>query len=75
MNSSADTVMKPLLVAVGVVPPSKRDLIAVERDEAVVGNCDAVGVAAKVADHLVGPTKGGLGIDDPAFSEECAQKR
>jgi len=34
-----------LLVAVGVVPPAKRNAAVVEGDEAMVGNGDAVGIS------------------------------
>ena len=48
-----------------VVPPTEADLTVLDGEEAVVGDGDAVGVAAEVVEDLVGAGEGGLGVDDP----------
>ncbi len=49
------------------------DAAFVHRDEALVGDADAVGVAAEVANDLLGSTEGTLGVDDPGLAVERAQ--
>lgn len=46
-----------------------------ERDEAVVGDADAMGVVAEVAKELGGAVEGAFGIDDPGFLVEGVSKR
>jgi hypothetical protein len=43
-----------LLVAMDGVAPAKGDLVLVERDQAVVGNGDAMGVAAEILQDMFG---------------------
>jgi len=47
-------------VAVGRVAPAEADAIVGEGEEPVVGERDAVGVAAEVGEHVRGPREGGL---------------
>ena len=54
---------RPLPSAVAVVAPAEGDLAAVNRDDAVVGDGDTVGVAAEVVEDLLGATEGPLGVD------------
>ena len=63
------------LVAACVVPPTKRDVAAVEGNETVVGDGDTVGVAPEVTDHLLGAAEGGLGIDDPVLAKQRSEER
>jgi hypothetical protein len=49
-----------LLAAMGIVLPAKADALSVEGQQAVIGNGDAMGVAARVAQTCAGPPKGGL---------------
>jgi len=46
------------------------DEVAVTRDDAMVGDPDAMGVAAEVREHVLGATEGALGVDDPALLRE-----
>ena len=48
-----------------VVAPAEADLPVVEGEESVVGDGDAVSVAAEVVEDLLGAGEGGLGVDDP----------
>ena len=54
-----------LLVAMGRVSPAEGDMFAVEAEQAVVGNSDAVCVAAEITQHVCGSAERRLGIDDP----------
>ena len=49
-----------LLVAVRGVSPAKGDLVALQGDQAVIGDRHAVGVAAKITENMFGATEGGL---------------
>ena len=49
-----------LLVAASVVPPTEGDVVAVEGDESVVGDGDAMGIASEIANTCSGPPKAGL---------------
>lgn len=62
------------LVAAGIVPPTKRDVAAIEGNEPVVGDGDTVGVAPEVTDDLLRTAEGGLGIDDPVLTKQCSKK-
>ena len=48
-----------------VVLPLEGDAVVVERDQAAVGDGDAVGVAREIAQHFLGPAEGALAIDHP----------
>ena len=63
-----------LLAAVGIVLPAKADALSVEGQQAVIGNGDAMGVAAQVAQHLCGSAEGRLGIDDPLLLAQLVQQ-
>ena len=62
------------LAAVGIVLPSEGDALAIEAKQAVIGDGDAMGVAAQITQHLRGPAQGLLGIDHPVLSMRCAQQ-
>src|SRR6266852_8917 len=63
------------LVAARIVPPTKRDVAAIEGNETVVGDGDTVSVAPEVTDHLLRAAEGGLGIDDPVLAKQRSEKR
>jgi hypothetical protein len=44
---------------------SKANAIVIEGNQALVGDADAVGIAAQIAEDLLGSAKGGLGVDVP----------
>jgi len=48
-----------------IVLPGKADLTIIELHQAAVGDGDAVGVAAEIAEHLLRPGERRLGVDDP----------
>jgi len=54
-----------LLSAVNIIAPAEADAIAVEGGDAVVGNGHAVGVAPEIAQDLLRPAEGRLGVDVP----------
>src|ERR1019366_5593680 len=54
-----------LPAAVGIILPAEADLLSVEADEAVVGDGDAMGVAAEVAQHMFRTAEGRSYVDDP----------
>ena len=62
-----------LLVVVGGVAPAEGDLAVGQCDEAMVGDGDAMSVAAEILEHVVGIAKGWFGVDDPVFAEERTQ--
>ena len=39
----------------------------------MVGDGDAVGIAAEILQHVLGSAEGWFGVDDPVFAEERAQ--
>ena len=53
-----------------VVLPAKRDALAVEGEQAVIADRDAMRVAPEIAQHRRRAAKGGLGVDDPVGVEE-----
>ena len=58
------------LVAVRVVLPAEGDALAIEGDQPMIADGDAMGIAAEIAQHRRGPTEGRLRIDDPVGVEE-----
>ena len=65
MNSSADKRHRLLLVVVAIVLPAETDLTVLDVEQAIVGDGDAVGIAADVVEHLLGSGERALGIDHP----------
>ena len=57
-----------LLAAMGIVLPAEGDALAVEAEQAVVGDGDAMGIAAEIAQHLRRAAQGLLGIDHPVLA-------
>lgn len=53
-----------LPVAVGGIPPAEGDLAVGEGNQPLVGDRDAVGVTAEVAQRLLGTAEGRLQVDD-----------
>ena len=60
-----------LPAARSIIPPSECDSIAIDADEAGIGDGDAMGIAAEIGQHLFGSGKWRLGIDDPVDSPRC----
>lgn len=63
--------------SVGVGPcaviPAEGDSLVVEGDDTVIGDRDAVGIAAEIAQHLPGSGEGRFGIDDPVLARRSTQ--
>ena len=56
----------------GIAPPESNATLF-ERDEAVVGNRDAMGVAAEIVQGMLGATKWALGIDHPIGAKQVSE--
>ena len=62
-----------LPVAVGGVSPAEADLAVGEGDQPAVGDADAVGVGAEIAQGMFRSAEGSLGVDDPVVTEEDSE--
>ena len=58
----------------GIILPAKGNLVVLESDEAMVGDGDAMGIAAEIAENMMRATKRGFGIDDPVLAVQRAQE-
>ena len=63
-----------LLVTASVIPPTKRDVVAVEGNQTVIRDGDSVRVAPKVTQNLLGSAEGGLRLNNPVLTEQRSQK-
>jgi hypothetical protein len=63
-----------LLAARGVVRPTEGDSILLERNEAMVGDSDAVGITSQVVENMLRSPEGWLGIDDPLLGKQLMQE-
>src|SRR5688500_16069454 len=59
---------EPRGVALGAVLPAEGDLAVPQRDESLVREGDAIGIATEVGQHLLSPGEGGLAIHDPRLA-------
>ncbi len=66
---------EPLLVAVSGVAPAEGDVALGESNQPAVGNGDAMGVGAEIAQHMFRPAERPLGVDDPVVTEQYPQPR
>jgi len=64
-----------LLATASVVLPEEGDAFLLERQETMVGDGDAVGVAGQIVKNVFRSTEGWLGVDDPLLGEELAQEQ
>jgi xanthine/CO dehydrogenase XdhC/CoxF family maturation factor len=62
------------LVAVGVVLVAKGNLVVLEADQSVIGNGDAVGVAGKIAQDMLGAAERRFEVDHPVLPEQGTQE-
>jgi hypothetical protein len=60
----------PLAVVVSRISPSESNVTVSEGKQPVVGDGDAMGVSAEIAQHVFGAAEGRLGIDDPVLAEQ-----
>jgi len=65
---------RPVLITVCIILPAEGNLVALEGQEAVVGDGNAMGVAGEIAEHMMGAAEGWLGVDDPVLTEQGAQE-
>ena len=66
--------MTLLLGAVRIISPEEADALAVECGDAVVRDGHAMGVAAGVAQNMLGAAEGRLGMDVPVLFAELANQ-
>ncbi len=64
---------EPLSVAVCGIAPSESDFAIGKSKQPVVGDGNAVGVVAEIAQHVFRSTEGGLGIDHPVLAEQHSE--
>jgi hypothetical protein len=63
-----------LFVLVSGVSPAEGDLVVQERNEPAVGNRNAMGVSAEIAQHLIGPAERRLAVDHPSRGVKLADQ-
>jgi hypothetical protein len=63
------------LGGMAVIFPAEGNMVIGDLGQTVVGNSDAVGVAAEVTKDMVWPGEGGGGVDDPVGGAEVMDKR
>src|SRR5579859_1949022 len=59
-----------LLVAVSIVFPAERDIVAVHGKQTMIADRDSVSVPPQVPKHLRRPTHGRLCVDHPILSKQ-----
>ena len=64
-----------LLIAVCGVPPTERDFVIGQGDEAMVGDRYSMRVAAEVMENMLRATEGSLAVDHPVVTEELPEER
>ena len=52
------------------VAPTKSDVAVGQRDQSMVGDGHAMGLTAKILEHILGATEGWFGVYDPVFSKQ-----
>jgi len=62
-----------LLIVIGGVAPAEGDLFIGQCDQAMVGDGDAMSIAAEILQDVLGSAEGWFGVDDPILAEERAQ--
>ena len=55
------------------IAPAEGDVAIGESDQPGVGDGDAMGVGAEIAQHMFRAAEGRLGVDDPVVTEQHAQ--
>ena len=64
---------EPFLVAVRGIAPAEGDVTIGESDQPRVGDGDAMGVGAEIAQHMFPAAEGRLGVNDPVVAEQYPQ--
>lgn len=61
---------QPFLVAVRGISPAKGDVVAGKSNEPVVGDSNAMGIVAKIAQCMFRAAEGSFGVNDPVMTEQ-----
>src|SRR5580692_7811791 len=64
---------EPFLVAVRGIAPAEGDVAIGESNQPGVGDGDAMGVGAEIAQHMFGTAEGRFGVNDPVVAEQYSQ--
>src|SRR6266446_2666015 len=59
-----------LFVVMSGIAPTKSDRLSSKRDQAMIGDRYAMGVAAQILEHILRATEGWLRVDHPLLSEQ-----
>src|SRR5450432_2286499 len=59
-----------LFVVVSRIAPAKSDLAFGKRDQTMIGECYAMGVAAQILEHIFRATEGWFRVYHPVLSEQ-----
>src|SRR6516165_6331512 len=62
-----------LPIVVAIILPAEADPALGERDQATVGDGDAMGISAEILEHLLGSAERSLGVDDPRSGAQRSQ--
>src|ERR1700730_4749385 len=65
----------PFFIVVGGIAPPESNATLGEGNETVIGNRDAMGVAAEIAQRMLGAAKWALGIDYPISTKQGTEHR
>ncbi len=63
-----------LLVPACIVLPTESDLFAIKRDQPVIADGNAMGIAAQIAKHRYGTRHRLFDVDDPVFPAQRLEK-
>ena len=61
---------QPFLFAVSGIFPAKEDLIVGKSNETMVGDGDAMGIVAEIAQHMFRAAEWSFGVNDPVMMEQ-----
>ena len=64
-----------MFIVVSRIAPAKSDVSLSKRDQAMVGDGYAMGVAAQILEHIFGATEGRFQMDDPVIAVQRAEPR
>ncbi len=63
------------MLAVSYIKAYEADVAFGKSNEPAVGDADAMGVGAKIAQGMFRPTEGALRVDDPVLTEQDSEPR
>lgn len=58
----------------GAISPAESDLSIGQGDQAMIGNCHSVSVAAKISENIFRVAEGPFTVNDPFVAEELTNK-